>query len=355
MYNHHFQESSDLDEYWLLQDCIKSVKRDLYFSISTRYFCDAGCHVCYIQDNLKNMKKSLGNYYFDFDDKMEERWEQVFDYYDYLRTDDDMMFLKLNYPKHYDYFKRNGYKFEYGMTDNAIFSYRKQLEELKFKGVASISLSSYFVNKVNEDKLKNALSEIHSASPIGQLKLIDCGDINSLRYYYEWAKDKNIETIFHYNFMQGYRELIQADWVKEQVTWIDVDTDGNMQIYGDEAICLFFDRFFFSNDVATDRTVDPYYILDNEFNPEKFLTNMGRGKQELYNRWKDRAKTQKFRDYFANTQKYEFNDDYNFIPSLMMVPFSRYCSKMEKLGWVKTKHGFYKPDNKPLKSFIIKK
>ena len=212
-----------------------------------------------------------------------------------------------------------------------------------------------FVNKVNEDKLKNALSEIHSASPIGQLKLIDCGDINSLRYYYEWSKDKNIETIFHYNFMQGYRELIQADWVKEQVTWIDVDTDGNMQIYGDEAICLFFDRFFFSNDVATDRTVDPYYILDNEFNPEKFLTNMGRGKQELYNRWKDRAKTQKFRDYFANTQKYEFNDDYNFIPSLMMVPFSRYCSKMEKLGWVKTKHGFYKPDNKPLKSFIIKK
>jgi hypothetical protein len=301
------------------------------------------------------MKSSLGNYYFDFDDKMEERWEQVFSYYDYLRTDDDMMFLKLNYPKHYDYFKRNGHKFEYGMTDNAIFRFRRQVEELKFKGVASISLSSYFVNKVNEDKLKSTLKEIHSVSPIGQLKLIDCGDMNALRYYYDWAKENGIETMFHYDFTTGEREVLQEDWVDQQVTWIDADGDGTMQIYGDEAVCLFFDRFYFSNDVATDPTIEPYYILDGEFNPEKFLTSMGRGKQTLYNRWKDRALTQKFRDYFANTQRYEFNDDYNFIPSAMMVPFSKYCGKMEDRGWVKTKHGFYRPDNNQLKSFIIKR
>ena len=352
-YNIHFDETSNIDEYWLFHDCIKSVKRDLYFSISTRYFCDAGCHVCYIQENLKNMKKGLSNYYFDFDEKLEERWEQVFDYYDYLRTDDDMMFLKLNYPKHYDYFKRNGHRFEYGMTDNAIFRYRGYAKELNFKGIASISLSSMFVEKVNEDKLKAALNEIHSVSPIQQLKLINCGNINSLRYYYDWAKNNNIETLFHFNFL-GNRELITEDWVQEQVTWIDTDADGNMQIYGDEAVCLFFDRFYFSNDVATDSTVDSYYLLNEDYNPTKFLVSMARGKQELYNRWKDRTKNNKFKDYFANTLNYKINDEFNFIPSLMMVPFSKYCRKLEALGWTKTKYGLYYPDNQSIKSFITK-
>jgi hypothetical protein len=354
MYNTHFEEAKDLDQYWLFQDCIKSVKRDLYFSISTRYFCDAGCKVCYIQDNLTRMKTSLGKYYFDFDDAMEERWEKVFDYYDYLRTDDDVMFLKLNYPKHYNWFVRNGHRFEYGMTDNQIFRYRRYAEELKFKGVASISLSSSFAESANSDKLMSTLKEIHISSPIQQLKMIDCGDMNTLRPYYDWAKENNIETMFHYNFLQGYRELLTYDWVDQQVTWIDADTEGNMQVYGDEAVCLFFDRFFFSNDVATDSTVDPYYILDKEYSAEAFLVAMARGKQELYNRWKDRTKNEKFKDYFAKTQNYRFNDIYNFIPSMMMVPFSRYCSKLEQTGWLKTPRGLYLNNGETLKSFVEK-
>lgn len=350
----HFEEAKDLDEHWLLQDCIKSVKRDLYFSISTRYFCDAGCHVCYIQENLKNMKKGLSNYYFDFDDALEEKWETVFDYFGYIRTDDDMMFLKLNYPKHYDYFKRNGKRFQYGMTDNQIFRYRGMAKELNFKEIASISLSSYFVEKVNGDKLKRSLQEIHEVSPILQLKLIDCGNMNILREYYEWAKKENIETMFHYNFLAGERELLTEDWVDQQVTWIDVDTEGNMQVYGDEAICLFFDRFYFSNDVASDPSIEPYYILNREFEPEKFLISLARGKQILYDKWKDRTTNPKFKEYFTKTLNYTFNDDYNFIPSMMMVPYSRYCDKLQQRGWTKTKHGFVKLDGTPIKSFVTK-
>jgi len=355
-YEHDFEKVTDYDTHWLINDCIKSVKRDLYFSISSRYFCDAGCHVCYIRDNLKTMKSNLGNYFYDITERHEEQWEDVFSYFDYLRTDDDMMFLKLNYPKHYDYFKRNGYKFEYGMTDNVIFRYKSYVKELKFKGISSISLSSYFIKKVNGAKLKTTLSELHSISPIQQLKLIDCGDSDVLKYYSDWANDKGIEVLFHYDFMSGSRNLLTKDWSQNQITWMDSDNEGNMQIYGDEAIGLFYDRFYFSNENATDITIEPYYVLEETggFDNKKFLVNMARGKQELYNRWAKRTINDRFRDYFNATQGYKFNDEYNFIPWQMMVPFSKYCRNMEEQGWVKTKHGFYFPDGKEIKSFVEK-
>jgi hypothetical protein len=355
MYNTHFEEAKDLDQHWLLQDCIKSVKRDLYFSISTRYYCGAGCKVCYIQQNLKNMKKNLDSYYFDITPDLERKWEEVFDYFEYLRTDDDMYFLKYEYPTQYDWFCRNAHRFEYGMTDNQIFRYLKIANECKFKGIASISISSFFAGRVQQEKLLNALTDLHERSPIQQIKLIDTDNMNILRPFYDWAKERNIETMFHYDFLNGKRELLEADWVDQQVTWIDADMDGTMQVYGDEAVCLFFDRFYFSNDVATDPTVEPYYILNQPFDPEKFLTAMARGKQTLYNVWRNRTINTKFRKYFSVVQNYEFEDDYNFIPSMMMVPFSLYCKRLEERGWVKTKHGLLRNDGNTIKSFVRRK
>lgn len=298
------------------------------------------------------MKKELDQYYFDHSEQLERRWEQVFDYFGQLRTDDDVYFLRSEYPKQYEWFVKNAYRFEYGMTDNQIFRYLKISDELKFKGIASISLSSSFTSSVKSDKLMSALVDLHKVSPIQQIKFIDCGNMDCLRPFFEWAKTENIETMFHYNFLDGERELLTYDWVDQQVTWIDVDTEGNMQVYGDEAVCIYFDRFYFSNDVASDPTVTPYLILNEDFDPEKFLTAMARGKQVLYNRWKDRTLNIKFKKYFTACQNYKFNDRYNFIPSLMMVPFGRYYENMLKRGWQPTKHGFYKNDGKPLTSFV---
>jgi hypothetical protein len=353
-YEHDFEKVTDFDSHWLINDCIKSVKRDIYFSISTRYFCDAGCHVCYIKDNLKKIKSNLNNYYFDFTDNHEELWEQVFNYFDYHRTDDDMMFLKLNYPKHYDWFKRNGHRFEYGMTDNAIFRFQTVRKELQFKGVASITLSSYFLNKINQQKLDLALEKIHIDSPIKQIKLVNTGDLESLKKYADWANDRNIEVLFHYDFLTQ-RELNSEEWAKNQVTWIDNDDTGNMQIYGDEAICLFYDRFFFNSDVSSDDRYTSYHHLTEKFDHKQFLVDMARGKQSLYEMWISRTKNERFKNYFETCQHYQFHNDYNFIPGPMMPPWSKYCKEMEKEGWIRMKHGFYKPGEDTIKPFVTKK
>jgi len=353
-YEHDFEKVVDFDSHWLINDCIKSIKRDIYFSMSTRYFCDAGCHVCYIKENLQKIKKNLNQYFFDFTERHEELWNQVFDYFDYHRTDDDMLFLKLNYPKHYDWFKRNGYRFEYGMTDNAIFRFRNLRKEVNFKGIASITLSSYFLNKVNRDKLDRTLAELNNDCPIKQLKLVNNGDMDVLKIYADWATNKNIEVLFHYDFLTP-RNLIKEEWASNQVTWIDSDEEGNMQIYGDEAVCLFFDRFFFNSDVSSDERYSTYYHLAEDFDYKKFLVNMARGKQILYTQWMTRTKNERFKKYFETTLKYQFNESFNYLPGPMMPPWSKYCKKMEQDGWVRSKLGFVKIEEPfVISSFVTK-
>ena len=355
-YEHDFEKvkENDFDSHWLINDCIQSVKRDIYFSISTRYFCDAGCHVCYIKDKLKDIKQNLDQYYFDFTERHEELWNNVFSYFDYHRTDDDMMFLKFNYPKHYDWFKRNSYRFEYGMTDNAIFRYNRIRKELSFKGISNITLSSMFLEKVNQDKLDNVLYQLNSETPIQQLKLVHTGNLEVLKKYADWANERKIELLFHYDFNDS-RNLITEDWASNQVTWIDSDAEGNMQIYGDEAICLFFDRFYFNSDVSTDKRYIAYYFLENNFDELEFLKSMAEGKQELYKQWMVRTKNERFKRYFEITQNYKFSKEFNYIPGPMMPPWSRYCKKMEESGWIRTKLGFYKPnENEEIKPFVSK-
>jgi hypothetical protein len=51
-----FDNYTNLAEYWLREDALRSLDYDLYFSLGTRYYCDAGCKVCYIKDNLTQTK-----------------------------------------------------------------------------------------------------------------------------------------------------------------------------------------------------------------------------------------------------------------------------------------------------------
>ena len=72
-------DESDRIELW-----VQVIKRDIYFSMGTRYFCDAGCHVCYIKDNLASIRSNSKTLYPVITDKHEEMWEDVFSYFDYF-------------------------------------------------------------------------------------------------------------------------------------------------------------------------------------------------------------------------------------------------------------------------------
>ena len=103
-----FDDYQDHESYFLKEDALHSLGFDVYFSPTKKYYCNANCTVCYIKEDLK---KGLP-YYVDampdsITDEDEERWHSVFKYFYSVRTNDDLTYLKLNYPKIFEWYKNN--------------------------------------------------------------------------------------------------------------------------------------------------------------------------------------------------------------------------------------------------------
>ena len=74
-----FDTYENLAEYWLREDALRSLDYDLYFSLGKRYYCGAGCKVCYIAENFKETKNM--DLYHDDLDKFHDEWFNFFDYF----------------------------------------------------------------------------------------------------------------------------------------------------------------------------------------------------------------------------------------------------------------------------------
>jgi hypothetical protein len=333
-----------MEQYWVDTDTLKTIESDIYFSLGSRYYCDAACEVCYIQGNLDSIKSSgLQNIYKPITIELEALWKEVFSYFYTIRTDDDMHFYKYNFPEHYQWYTRNASKMEYSITDNAIIRYSKLLHEVKFKAMASITISSTFASKVQTEYLMKALKEIHSVSPIRKFKLINTSESGSLEPYAQLAKELGISILGHHDFRKGRVDL-EEEWVTEQTSWISTEEGKVVQVYGDNtAPHFYYDRFYYSNDGASDFGVVPFHYVEAKvFYPEKFCADLIKGKQLIYNKWKD----SNFKEYFAVTQEYKVNYPFNFIPGVMMPSYSKFCAKLVSRGWVKIPQGLYKePDS----------
>ena len=90
-----FDEYKNQSEYWLKEDALRSLDYDVYFSLGTRYYCDAGCKVCYIKDNLKQTK--LLDVFPNDLEKYKEEWFNFFEYFGVVRTNDDL-YYKMTHP-----------------------------------------------------------------------------------------------------------------------------------------------------------------------------------------------------------------------------------------------------------------
>jgi hypothetical protein len=140
-----FDNYENLSEYWMREDALRSLDYDLYFSLGTRYYCDAGCKVCYIRENL-NETKHLDNFPDDLE-TLHETWFNFFEYFGVVRTNDDLYYLKHHYPKQYEWYKKYGKHFELGITDNAIFR-TLQLDDIQLQSIGDISVSTDFVSQL---------------------------------------------------------------------------------------------------------------------------------------------------------------------------------------------------------------
>jgi hypothetical protein len=344
-----FDSYENLSEYWLKEDALRSLDYDVYFSLGTRYYCDAGCKVCYIKDNLEKTK-NLPNYQDDIESR-EAEWFKFFEYFGVVRTNDDMYYLKHNYPKHYEWYLKHGSTFELCITDNAIFR-TLQLEELPLKRIGDITVSTDFVKQVGVEKVLTAVKELYDRYGVEKVKYIDCGHPELIMPILEWANKLGLHNCVHHDFRTKHREILNHAWAEYQNTWVTNDDQGLIQVYR-ESVHLYYDRFYFSSDDASNIFEHEFYLYENEINTKVFLVNLITGKQKRYWENRNRPIEKKFRDYYKVTQEFEVNEDFNFIPNVMFPSTARFFYRMEEDGWKRTQYGLYLPSqNSEIKSLI---
>jgi hypothetical protein len=141
----------------------------------------------------------------------------------------------------------------------------------------------------------------------------------------------------HHDFRTDHRDILNHKWAEYQNTWVINDSKGLMQIYR-ESIHLYYDRFYFSSDDASDLNEEYFYTISN-FNAKDLIVNMLLAKQYKYSIWADRVSEGKFKDYYNEVQTYNVNKDFNFIPAIMYPQTSRFIWKLVEDGWKMTKFG----------------
>ena len=94
--------------------------------------------------------------------------------------------------------------------------------------------------------------------------------------------------------------------------------------------------------------------MNGDFDHQKFMVDMIQGKFDLYSKFADELKNagggtaEKFRSYYINTtDNFMVNDDFNFIPKIMLSENSKYYNKLVELGYRPTEVGLYLPRSSP--------
>lgn len=329
-----FDSYKDLGQYWLREDALRSLDYDVYFSLGTRYYCDAGCKVCYIQENLKKVKPLASSFYNKDLNVYSNTWKNIFDHFGCLRTNDDLFMLKHQYPNEYKWYEEHGKYFEVCITDNAIF----RLLQLDLEiSVGDVSISTEFIKDVSIEKVMKAIKALHNKFTVKKIKFIDCGDPTLFEEIIKWSTELELHNCVHHDFRTDHRDILNHKWAEYQNTWVINDSKGLMQIYR-ESIHLYYDRFYFSSDDASDLNEEYFYTISN-FNAKDLIVNMLLAKQYKYSIWADRVSEGKFKDYYNEVQTYNVNKDFNFIPAIMYPQTSRFIWKLVEDGWKMTKFG----------------
>ena len=331
-----FDSYSDLNAYWVREDALRSLDYDINFSLGKRYYCDAGCQVCYIKNNLAKTK-SLPNYGNDIR-KYESIWMDFLPMFGSIRTNDDLYYLKQFYKNDYEWYISHGEMFELCVTDNSLIR-TLQLKDLKTKGIADVSISSTFAKQIGVFKLLEYVQRAHDRFGIKKLKYIDCGDIEILDPIIEWGYNNKLYNCVHGDFREE-RKILNHPWAEYQNTWIETTNDKVIRV-NKEALHLYYNNFFYASDDACDLNIDPFYTFDDRFDIHEFLYRVVKGKQELYADWVNHSNISKFKEYFAKSLNTSVNRDFNFIPSIMYPKECSFFNSLERYGWNKTPYGLH--------------
>jgi len=363
-----FLSVDDHSSWFIKYDALRCVEYDLAFSPAKLYYCGAGCQVCFIEKNLKRIKSMYADYVPEtITDEQTKEWFEIFEYYYKVLVTDDLIYLKRNHPQMFEWYVKHAKHLEYGMTDNALITQMGiLLNELTFKSICEISLSDEFIKKVNSKKNHNKVKEIVE-------KYLEKYNLSKTKYLYTLDEnpDRDVHEIFDSLSDRGIINATQDDLrkdenrkfqstgeMKQQSNWFATHKGNQYFIHGEQTELL-GNSFYFNATEASDPDCPPFYTFETgKFNVEDMLVSMLKGKLAYYKRCIPELEDAtdpwviKIRDYYINTtEKFVINDDFNFIPKLMLNPNTKFYWKLSQTGYKNTEHGLYKPSEKP-KSII---
>lgn len=335
-----FDDVVNLKQFFLMFDGLKSIENDLTFSVFSKYQCRARCSMCYIESiwakDFHNPSKGLplANIF------------EFFNYFDTISTNDDLYFLKREHPDLYALYVDYGYVFSScSMTDRAfVQQWALLMKELDFKDVYDIAFSEEFLATHNwriAAWVLPRIQELRRKYVIRKVKVIVTGltpQKESLKFL-RVLKESGIAVDVYDNIL-----------LSRNIRHSEVRTPTNRFDYAGQSYPLFTENCYLQNSSLytslPDATIGQhsFHSLTQGFDPRDFISRMLRAKKAAYARYAHdlsaHGVSNKYVDYF-NYVAHDLvvNPEFNFIPSILLSPESKFYQRLTTQGFVNTKAG----------------
>lgn len=351
-------------EHFILNDSLDNVTYDVDFSIFKKYMCRAGCKICYIQNDWLPEDKFEKYIPIRNGKTHTERLLNFFSYFDVVSTIDDLRFIKEEHPSLFQFYQEYGQLFHLSsMSDNAIMRHLPIVQnEIAVKGIREISISEYFLNRVNVTKLLHTLDIMQSKAKIMKIKVIlapQNDDPKRAMALIDWCQTNaiDLEKQFEHGIDIGQTTSIltklknssfseSSDFTESQT--YSENTEEIFPFHS-ELLFLMYDEFYSELKSATaEGRSDPFASLSDFDDPIGFLAKVLESKIVDYRRYMTMINNKntthyKYFDFVVNHLL--INKDFNFIPKVAFKSYSTYYRRIVESGkMIDTPYGLVKPD-----------
>lgn len=340
-----FDHVVDLKGYFVFFDGLKSIENDLSLSLLTKYRCMAKCDVCYIKDLWAS------DHYERSMDLGSDKLHDFLSYFGTICVQDDLFYLRRSHPHLYEIYRNLAPILSSGSMTNMAFvqQYPLLMKDLHFKDVYDISFTEEFLSKQNwalSRWVSARLLNLHARSKIRKVKLIVSNTVparESMKFLSALERE-GITPDIHDNLLLG-RNLRHGSLT---TTTGRFDHAGSTYPLLTEACLLQQSKLYSTLPNATTGQHPFHDLSESKFDPHLFIRDLLKSKKNTYGRYAGALRKQgienKYVDYFEHvSNNLLVNDDFNFIPSLLLDPSSKFYSRLIVDGWRDTPAGLLTP------------
>lgn len=342
-------------QHFIEHDALENITSELVFSITKRYTCKAGCKMCYVKDEWATDEEMQLMVPHEIPTNVEQQILKFFDSFNTITTMDDLVWLKRKHPHLYAFYVRNSHRMlSTAMTDNAFLQqFDIIMNEMSFISIYEISFSDIFLEKQQGglvDTIVEKLEAMHAMFPILKIKLIFCNEQGEnqpgVSKVIEWAHSHDIHVCIHADILQGKNtiwELNQADY--QGLTYYS--EDGRVyQVLGEVTHLQYTSVFHTISQAIAVNSVPFFDIMSDGIDISLFIYKSLRSKLDLYAEYANSIQDtdSKFSMYFKYcASNIVTNPDFNWIPILVLKPWTKLYKSLYRQGWNDTDYGLCLP------------